>query len=194
MKDQSTRGAAKGWHSRGYLPHFDSPEIIQHLVIRAADSLPAATIAALSDDSRLRFRRLDNALDLGHGAGLLRDEGPAAIVETAMLLFDGERYRLIAWSIMPNHVHVLLEQKDGFPLEGIVHSWKSFTAHAINKMCGLHGRFWAVDYFDRFIRNEDHFHRTIAYIEQNAVTAGLVATAADWRFSSACRRVEREGL
>jgi putative transposase len=192
--DKSRRGAAKGWHSRGYLPHFDSPEIIQHLIIRAADSLPAATIAALSEESRWRFRRLDSALDLGHGAGLLRQAGPAAIVETAMLRFDEERYRLIAWSIMPNHVHVLLEQKEGFPLERIVHSWKSYTAHAINQICARRGQFWAVDYFDRFIRTEDHFHRTIAYIEHNAVTAGLVAAAADWRFSSACRRVEQEAV
>jgi REP element-mobilizing transposase RayT len=193
MKAESKRRAAKGWHSRGYLPHFDSPETVQHLVLRAADSLPAAAVAALPEGSRFQLQRLDEALDVGHGAGLLRQAGPASIVETAMLHFDGERYRLIAWSVMPNHVHALLAQADGFPLDGVVHSWKSFTAHEINKMCARNGQFWAADYFDRFVRDEAHFYRTVDYIEQNPVKARLAAKAADWRFSSARRRAEGDG-
>jgi REP element-mobilizing transposase RayT len=111
-----------------------------------------------------------------------------------MLHFDGERYRLIAWSVMPNHVHALLAQTEGFPLDGVVHSWKSFTAHEINKICVPTDQFWAIDYFDGFIRNEAHFHRTIDYIEQNAVKAGLATEAADWRYSSGRRRGEQNGL
>jgi putative transposase len=190
MSADSSRRAAKGWHSRGYLPHFDSPEIVQHLVLRVADSLPVATIEALPEESRLRFQSFDDALDLGHGAAPLRRADLAAIVESAMLHFDGDRYRLAAWSVMPNHVHALLAQAEGFPLDGIVHSWKSFTAHEINRMSARNGQFWAADYFDRFIRDETHFHRTIDYIEQNPVKAGLAAEAADWRFSSARRRTE----
>ena len=193
MDAESMRGAAKGWHSRGYLPHFDSPEVIQHLVFRTADSLPTATLAALPLESRLPFQRLDEALDLGHGAGVLRQAGPASAVELAMLHFDGERYRLIAGSVMPNHVHALVTQVEGFPLGGIVHSWKSFTAHAINKMFARRGQFWAIDYFDRFIRNEAHFHKAVDYVEQNAVKAGLAVEPAAWRFSSARRRAERDG-
>jgi REP element-mobilizing transposase RayT len=185
---ESKQDEAKGWHSRGYLPHFDSPEIVQHLVFRTADSLPAAVVAALPKDARVRFQQLDEALDLGRGERLLGQAGPASIVETAMLHFDGKRYGLIAWSVMPNHVHALLAQKDRVPLGGVVHSWKSFTAHEINKISARHGQFWAPDYFDRFIRTEAHFHKTIDYIEQNAVKARLVVDAADWRFSSARRR------
>jgi REP element-mobilizing transposase RayT len=192
MDPEPKRGAARGWHSRGYLPHFDSPGIIQHLVLRTADSLPAATVAALPEYSRLRFQQLDAALDLGHGAGLLGQAGPASIVETAMLHFDGERYRLIAWSVMPNHVHALAEQVVGFPLDRVVHAWKSFTAHEINKILARSGQFWAVDYFDRFIRDEAHYHRTVDYIAQNAVKAGLALNPTDWRFSSARRRAGRE--
>jgi putative transposase len=190
MNAESKRTAPKGWHSRGYLPHFDSPEIIQHIVFRAADSLSAATIAARAEDSRLRFRHLDDALDLGHGAGLLRRAEVASIVETAMLHFDGERYRLIAWNVMPNHVHALVAQTEGFPLAGIIHSWKSFTAHEINKTCARNGQFWAADCFDRFIRDEAHFHQAIEYVGQNAVKAGLAAKPEDWRFSSARRHTE----
>ena len=91
---------------------------------------------------------------------------------------------------MPNHVHALLSQAEGFPLDGIVHSWKSFTAHEINRMSARNGQFWAADYFDRFIRDEAHFHRTVDYIEHNAVRAGLVTKPEDWRFCSARLRAE----
>jgi putative transposase len=192
MNARANRGAAKGWHSRGYLPHFDSPQIVQHIVLRTADSLPAATIAAMPQDARLRRKSLDEALDLCHGAALLRQVRVASIVEAAMLHFDGGRYRLIAWSVMPNHVHVLVEAFEGFPLDEIIHSWKSFTAHEINKLNARSGAFWAVDYFDRFMRDEEHFHATVGYIEQNPVKAGLVSFAQDWRFSSARRRAASE--
>jgi hypothetical protein len=70
------RRAAKGWHSRGDLPHFDSPEIIQHLILRAVDSLPATVVHAPPEDSPLHLKQLDEALDLGHGAGLLKQAVP----------------------------------------------------------------------------------------------------------------------
>jgi putative transposase len=95
MNVKSNLGAAKGWHSRGYLPHFDSPEVVQHILLRTADSLPAATIAALPRDARLRRQRIDESLDLGYGAALLREVRVASIVEAALLYFDGQRYRLI---------------------------------------------------------------------------------------------------
>src|SRR6185437_17122670 len=103
----------KGWHSRGYLPHFDSAETIQFVTFRLADSLPAETLekirarsAPISDADRDAF------LDAGHGACWLRGPTIARIVEDALIHFDGARYRLIAWTIMPNHVHALIEPKD----------------------------------------------------------------------------------
>ena len=65
-----------------------------------------------------------------------------------MLHFDGQRYRLIAWSDMPNHVHALVAQAEGMSLGTIVHSWKSFTARKINEISARQGQFWALDYFD----------------------------------------------
>lgn len=173
-----------GWRSRGYLPHFDSPGTVQHIVFRLADALPPALLAAADD----RTRVAEAALDRGHGERLLADEGLAALVQAALLHFDEARYRLLAWCVMPTHVHVLVEQVDGHPLSAIVHSWKSFTAREANLRLGRHGRFWAPEYFDRFVRDEDHLERTRAYIETNPVAAGLCRDPAEWRFSSAGAR------
>jgi REP element-mobilizing transposase RayT len=86
---------------------------------------------------------------------------------------------------MPNHVHVVVEMMDGQSLSGIVASWKSFTAHKANALLERKGRFWHADYFDRFMRNEEHLNQTIEYVEQNPVKAGLAARATDWAWSSA---------
>ena len=74
---------------------------------------------------------------------------------------------------MPNHVHVVLEPASGHRLGTIVHSWKSFTANKANKLIGRTGAFWHDDYFDRYMRDEDHLISTIGYVEQNPVKAGL---------------------
>jgi len=66
----------------------------------------------------------------------------ARLVEQAFLIFDAERYRLHAWTIMPNHVHVLLSVTPGHPLGAIVSSWKRFTAREANVVLGRMGEFW----------------------------------------------------
>jgi len=95
------------------------------------------------------------------------------------------RYHLLAWVVMPNHVHVLIEVIQGYPLGDVIHSWKSFTAKQANKILGKTGAFWQRDYFDRFIRDEAHFANVVNYIHHNPVKAGLVRRAEDWPFSSA---------
>ena len=102
--------------------------------------------------------------------------------------FDGERYGLIAWCVMPTHVHVLIERKDGWAVSSVVHSWKSFTANAINRALGLTGSFWAREYYDRFMRHADQAETTLAYIENNPVAAGLCPSPGDWPWSSASYR------
>lgn len=113
----------------------------------------------------------------------------ADIVEQTLLHFDGERYRVLAWCVMPNHVHVIVEQMQGWPLASVTHSWKSFTANRINRLLGRKGALWLREYFDRFMRDDDHLNGTIQYVEANPVKAGLVARAEDWRWSSARLRL-----
>jgi putative DNA methylase len=178
-----------GWRSRGYLPHLDAPDLVQHVVFRLVDSLPARLgdeIAACS--AAARADAVDAALDRGYGRHDLAIPEIGEVTQNALLRFDGERYALIAWCVMPNHVHVLAEIRAGNRLDRVVHSWKSFTAKAANRLLRRAGRFWAPEYFDRYMRDDSHLAATRAYIEGNPVTAGLCRDACDWRFSSASMR------
>ena len=188
----------KAWHSRGYLPHLDQPGTIQSLTFRLFDSVPVEMISAWkselaltgdekTDDPRCADirKRIENYADQGHGACWLRDERIARQVEEALFHFDGARYRLLAWVVMPNHVHVLIETLPGSPLADVIHSWKSYTAKQANKTLERTGAFWMPDYFDRYIRDEPHLVAVTNYIEQNPVKAGLVRSAGDWQWSSA---------
>jgi putative transposase len=182
----------KGWYSRGYLPHLDTPDVIQSVTFRLADSLPAGVAAAFYDSEEPE-RDLDDTLDRCIGACHLNDDRIADLVERAMLHFDGERYRLLAWCVMPNHVHALVEPVPGFALADVVGGWKSYTAKAANKLLKRDGAFWQREYFDRYIRNERHYAIALAYIENNPVKAGLAREANLWRWSSARYREEAGG-
>jgi putative transposase len=118
----------------------------------------------------------------------LRRPQIACLVEDALLHFDGTRYRLLCWVVMPNHVHLLMETSDAHPLPKVVQSWKSFTAKQANAILGRTGTFWDRDYFDRFIRDDGHLAAVTRYIEDNPVKAGLVGRAEEWAWGSAQRR------
>ena len=192
--------AHRGWHSRGYHPHFDRPGLVQSVTFRLHDSVPesllqrwrdelgiAAGVAA--DDERMaKLRRLlDQYEDAGHGACHLRSPEIAELVESALLHFDGERYRLLEWCIMPNHVHALVEIWEGHPLDKVVHAWKSFTAKEANRRLQRDGPFWMADYYDRFIRDEKHLETVRRYIRENPVKAGLCDSSESWPWSSAAK-------
>ncbi len=180
------------WHNRGYLPHFDHPGLVQTITFRLADSLPPPLRERLQqtygkqDDPELR-KEIEAALDNGLGECHLRDPRVAEAVQNALLHFDGERYRLVAWTVMPNHVHAMIETVPGVRLDEIMHTWKSFTAKACNRILGRQGAFWQEDYFDRFIRDADHFARARRYIEENPVKAGLIKEPEAWVFGSAAK-------
>ena len=181
-----TRTEHAGWRSRGYLPHLDVPHIVQHVVFRLADSLPASVhdrIVAISAAGRADA--VDDALDRGLGHADLAIPEIAALVQNALLHFDGERYAVVAWCIMPNHVHVLVEPFEGHRLDAIVRNWKSFAAHAANRALRRAGAFWAPEYFDRYVRDDRHLAAVLAYIEDNPVKAGLCSDKSDWPYSSA---------
>lgn len=91
---------------------------------------------------------------------------------------------------MPNHVHVVVETAAEFPLGKTIRGWKAFSAAMINRATGRGGAFWAKDYFDRYVRNEDDLAAIVDYVERNPVAAGLAATPAEWPWSSARFRNE----
>jgi REP element-mobilizing transposase RayT len=192
-----------GWHSRGYLPHFQSNDKTQHVTFHLADSLPKKVLERLRDE--IQFlpektrevewrKRVEAWLDAGHGSCILREPLIGRMVQNAFLFFDGQRHRLIDWVVMPNHVHVLFQPISGWAVAGIVASWKKFTAtricafrrqNANHPMGDLLEPVWHREYWDRFIRDSRHFQRAVDYIHQNPVKAGLVPTPGDWLWSSA---------
>jgi putative DNA methylase len=180
------------WHSRGYLPHFDQEGFTQFITFRLADSVPRHVLekwkTELENDEITNAdfrRRIEYYLDQNYGAGHLRNPEIANILQETLLKWDGERYRLISWVIMPNHGHVLLTPMPDVEVADIMHSIKSYTAHEANKILGRKGQFWAKEYFDRYIRDQRHFASTIAYIENNPVKARLCKTPDEWRWGSA---------
>ncbi|HWQ32733.1 MAG TPA: transposase [Blastocatellia bacterium] len=186
-----------GWYSRGYLPHFDGAEITQAVCYRLFDSLPQEALErwekelehlSREDFNEEQRKRVDAYLDQGYGSCYLRQDEIARIVQENLLHFDGQRYRLQAWVVMPNHVHVLFTPLPGWSLDRILHSWKSYTANKGNELLHREGRFWQADFFDRYIRNARHYASALAYIENNPVKAGLCARPEEWRWSSAFYR------
>lgn len=110
------------------------------------------------------------------------------MLQHALLFHNQAKYRLSAWVIMPNHVHLLCTPLPGHLLANIMHSIKSFTSSEANKMLNRKGRFWQKEYFDSYIRNARQFVKTVAYIENNPVKANLCDKPEEWPFSSAALR------
>ena len=178
------------------LPHWTQHGAIYSVVFRLADSLPqqvldewiaerselekkaASPNSKLSPENLARLQELHSEkiqkhLDAGYGECLLRDPAVAKIVADAIQRFDGDRYHLLAWCIMPNHVHCVLEPLSGVELSDILHSWKSFTAHAANKLLGRNGPFWQKESYDHLIRDETDLSHSIEYVWNNPQEAGF---------------------
>lgn len=190
-----------GWHERGYLPHCDFPDLVQFVTFRLTDSMPASRRGEWEhllkiENVRDRRAKLEEYLDRGVGECLLRCARVAQIVEDALLHFHNERYELLAWSVMPNHVHVLVNVKRT-PLWKIVQSWKRFaateterrpparrddgSANAPARRAALQ---WQREYWDTFMRDEAQERKAIQYIENNPVKAKLCRAPKEWLFSS----------
>lgn len=200
LEPGAPRGVARGWHSRGYMPHFDSHHVVQHVTFHLADSLPASVLTRLEKELRAvppvqqdaeRRKRIEAWIDAGHGCCLLQEPAAACLVQDALLYFDGIRYRLLAWVVMPNHVHVLFQPMEGWTMTRIVASWKSFTGRRLAPLLSVSTgsnavhRVWHREYWDRFIRHARHFHAAREYIHTNPVKAGLVRCPEAWEWSSA---------
>ena len=196
-----------------YLPHWTSEGATYSVTFRLADSLPRAAIEALgrerqevvdraraanrqlTPDEQQRLRELhaekiEGFLDTGHGSCVLAVPGAAEVVRDAIAHFDGQRYDILAWSIMPNHVHVVVRPRSAHTVPLILHSWKSFASNRINRLAGRSGALWQAEYFDHLIRDADDLEKSIRYVLDNPKAAGL----RDWPWSgTAFQAVEQHG-
>jgi REP element-mobilizing transposase RayT len=180
-------------YTKSWLPHWQQKGAVYFVTFRRADSVPKSLIEQWQSERSTWFRfhplpwnaqieleyhrrftfAIEHWLDAGHGSCLLRRAGCAKIVGNALQHFDTERYAQIAWVVMPNHVHLVFVQRTEWPIETLLHSWKSFTAHQINRLLGRSGRLWQHDYFDRLVRDETHFANCVRYIRRNPKKACL---------------------
>jgi REP-associated tyrosine transposase len=119
--------------------------------------------------------RWNDQLDACHGACVLRRPDLSKVVADSLRHFDGDRYDLTDYVVMPNHVHVLVAFPDEDSMLQQCESWKHFTATQINRALGRKGRFWQQDGFDHLVRSPEQFDYLRRYISENPVRARLRA-------------------
>ena len=186
-------GEHKGWYTRGNLPHFDGSNTNQFVTFRLADSLPIGVLERLEEELKYfkgdaeieKMRRIERLIDQSSGSCILREEAVAQIVQDSLLFLDGKRFDLRSWVLMPNHVHFLAKFNEGQSMPDGLHSLKSYTSNEIKKVHPEMESVWQPGYFDRYIRSEEHFLRTVEYIHRNPVKAQICAEPGDFRWSSA---------
>jgi REP element-mobilizing transposase RayT len=118
-------------------------------------------------------RRVQQYLDTGAGTCHLTNPAIAEMVAQALRHFHMLRYRLLAWCVMPNHVHAVMQPLAPATLSTILHSWKSFTTNQAQQRFGIEGVFWQREYYDHLIRSEEALWRIITYVAENPLKAHL---------------------
>jgi REP element-mobilizing transposase RayT len=122
---------------------------------------------------RILSDRWNKHLDDCHGACVLRRSDLSVIVADSLQHFDGRRYELTDFVVMPNHVHLLAAFPSSNGMLDQCDSWKHFTASQINRILGRTGRFWKQDGFDHLVRSQEQFGYLREYIANNPVKARL---------------------
>lgn len=184
-----------------HLPHWEQSGRTYFVTFRLDDSIPLSKLDQWKREKsdwetthpkpwseqewkvyRWEFlERIERWSDAGFGDCLLRDSEIRKMVADAFWFFDarfgkGEtRYEIGDFVIMPNHVHLLVRPLREWKLGQLVHSWKSFTAHQINKALNRSGSLWMDERFDHLVRNSDSLSKFQSYIINNPLKAGLRA-------------------
>jgi REP element-mobilizing transposase RayT len=178
------RGVEKHGHK---LPHWQQDDTWVSVTWRQADSLPQSKLTEWKEERDTwlalhakpwdaqtesayheRFtEKMEEWLGAGHGSCLLRTPENAKIVADALHHFDGERYQLASYVVMPNHVHVIFSPSSEIKLEDILHSWKRHSSNLINRRERRSGTLWQAGYWDRLIRSQEHFEWCLRYIANN---------------------------
>ena len=164
------------------LPHINQRSHYQFITFRTKDSTDEFVNKLLSDNTtktKIRQYSLDKYLDNSENGAYLNDR-VLEISKNYLQNLDEKLCEIIAFVIMPNHIHILFIQNE--VLSTVVQQIKGGLSFLINKELGKSGPLWQKDYFDKGIRDEKHFRVTYEYIKNNAIKAGLVD--ADKRFFS----------
>jgi putative transposase len=186
------------------LPHYQPQEATYFITYRLHGSIPVSKIKELKEEQQLikkinknlneeqvldlhanYFRKFDRELDksLNEPYRLKKDE-IASVVSESLHFNDRKEYELWCFTIMPNHVHVLLTLLEkSLPLYALLQKHKRFTAWQCNLKLNRNGSFWHKESYDHVIRNNRSFNRIVAYILNNPVKAGLVNRWDEWKWT-----------
>ena len=180
--------------TRRNLPHWTQAGSIYWITFRLADALPQETLHDWRVERDLwigqhpepwsetewkeydeRFgKRLEGWLDAGYGACALARPQIRQIVQDCLLRFDGDRLRLHAGVIMPNHVHLLMEPLKGKALSELLKGIKGTSARLANQALGLTGEtFWMDESYDQIVRSPRQYEHFLRYIAENPTKANL---------------------
>ncbi len=201
------------FYYRRHLPHFQPSGATLFITFRLAGSLPTHVIQAMKEEhaqlkreaeripddkeratyvyqgQKRLFDKWDQALDqTTTGPFWLQDPQIASLVTNSMHYLDKRVYDLIAYSVMPNHVHIVFtplpkDENEYHSLSGIMHSLKGYTAGRANRLLGRTGTFWQHESYDHVVRDEAELKRVVAYVMNNPVKAGLVKEWQDWKWT-----------
>ena len=213
--------------SKRRLPHWDQPGATYFITTCLLGSIPAQGLLVIErvrrrlqrqarpadvqpDDWKTRqwkrlFASTDEWLDCQPAVRHLEDVRLTAEVVKSLKHFAGQRYDLIAWAVMPSHLHWVFRPRDEWvetlgtavenrsPRQRIQHSVNLHTAIECNRLLGRTGGFWQRESYDHCVRDEDELERIVVYIHANPVRAGLVERSVDFDCSSAREHAVREG-
>jgi putative transposase len=187
----------KDIYYRHHLPHIHPEGHPIFITFNLAGSLPKEVMGKLKEqrDHKKYFDKYDEWLDMcEHGHHWLKDKRIALIVMQKIHSFENERYELLAYCIMPNHVHLLVELiaeqaikhkgiTANYPLTDTIRLIKGSTARECNFILKRTGSFWHHESYDHYVRDEQELERIIKYILYNPVKAGLVKEWTEWKFT-----------
>jgi REP element-mobilizing transposase RayT len=140
-------------------------------------------------NEKKRFEWLDSQiLSIPDTPDFLKHKDIAQIVMDTLIFHNGVRYILYAYCIMPNHVHVIIQQnaeEDGnpYPLPKITQSWKRHSSTQIKRVLNRSEPVWQDESYDHVIRNEQELSYYLEYTIMNPVHAGLAVKWEDWGFT-----------
>jgi len=195
------------FHYRRRIPHYQETGCTLFITFRLNFKLPRSFLIDFEEYKAATFKRFntntaeyniankkiydyyDNYINLNSTENdYLKDDSVAQIIHEHLLKFDHVLYDLICYSIMPNHVHILIrplvsESGKPYKMGYIMMRIKGATSIYINLLLNRSGDLWQREYFDYMVRSEKEYFNIIHYILMNPVKARLVKEMSDWKWS-----------
>lgn len=155
--------------------------------------------------NRKNFMKYEKILDTcKYSHKWLGDKRIANVLKDSLHHRDGNLFDLIAYNIMPNHIHLVIypivERKASFAqireediksdsgeslyiVSKIMQDFKKYTTREANKILKRKGKFWQHESYDHVVRDQKELRRIVKYILNNPVKAGLSKNIDKWEWN-----------